>query len=465
MVGFLTEDGQEEWDPWINSLKVNSRRFGSEESAVRRRPIQAVSCFNRLVEIYTVLNDDARDTSTESDTEIFCQNQAQKVDLWRERLPKSYLSLFSAEPSSLSAQHFMPLPHQRYLHLTYLMVLTKLNLYSHPNCQAFDKPERRPPVDFAKLRCMTLKALQDLHDCGTIQTLPPIFEYAAQLAIDSASMSHGFFGSNECPEPISSYLGAMTKLISSLETPWPVLVSVKESLEVIAYQTTTGSSRRSYTSTAAPSFTDLPGRRSTETRVLNRDLSTALATKDLPIPTRYGGRDRPSMNQPLALPPLGPSPTSTSFSTHGGSLHSRFKRQDVQRGYSEPLVEGTEEITSNSGLPLPGDIPQSFDVEMSELAPEVGSAQQMLPTVEAISIPKDPVLESTLGTSIGDDVDAIFRDLAHLDTTDWTNNREQSLRDFGFPGETTFQAFCNDPERLVSNSVFLHPLAPTGGDF
>jgi hypothetical protein len=52
----------------------------------------------------------------------------------------------------------------------------------------------------------------------------------------------------------------------------------------------------------------------------------------------------------------------------------------------------------------------------------------------------------------GDDVDMIFHHLAYLDTTDWTNNRERGLQDFGFADESTFQDFCNDPERMVPSS-------------
>jgi hypothetical protein len=51
----------------------------------------------------------------------------------------------------------------------------------------------------------------------------------------------------------------------------------------------------------------------------------------------------------------------------------------------------------------------------------------------------------------GDDVDVIFHNLAHLDTTDWTNNRERRLQEFGFADENTFRDFCNDPERMVTS--------------
>lgn len=57
-------------------------------------------------------------------------------------------------------------------------------------------------------------------------------------------------------------------------------------------------------------------------------------------------------------------------------------------------------------------------------------------------------------------MDAIFHNLAHLDTTDWTSSREQGLQDFGFADETTFQAFCNDPERLADSRVSSFGLVP-----
>lgn len=54
-------------------------------------------------------------------------------------------------------------------------------------------------------------------------------------------------------------------------------------------------------------------------------------------------------------------------------------------------------------------------------------------------------------------IDAIFEDLAYLDTTEWTNNREAGLKEFGFIDDSTFQAFCHDPDRLVGSQPLIHP--------
>jgi hypothetical protein len=59
-------------------------------------------------------------------------------------------------------------------------------------------------------------------------------------------------------------------------------------------------------------------------------------------------------------------------------------------------------------------------------------------------------------TSAGD-IDAIFKDLAYLDTTEWSTNREAGLKDFGFLDDSTFQAFCHDPDRLGASQPLVHP--------
>lgn len=55
----------------------------------------------------------------------------------------------------------------------------------------------------------------------------------------------------------------------------------------------------------------------------------------------------------------------------------------------------------------------------------------------------------------GDEIDALFHEMAQLDTTEWTSGRNQGLKDFGFD-DLTFEQFCNDPDRLFSTN-FVDP--------
>lgn len=58
----------------------------------------------------------------------------------------------------------------------------------------------------------------------------------------------------------------------------------------------------------------------------------------------------------------------------------------------------------------------------------------------------------------GDEIDALFHEMAQLDTTEWTSGRNQGLKDFGFD-DLTFEQFCDDPDRLYSAS-FVDPQQP-----
>lgn len=57
----------------------------------------------------------------------------------------------------------------------------------------------------------------------------------------------------------------------------------------------------------------------------------------------------------------------------------------------------------------------------------------------------------------GDEIDALFHEMAELDTTQWSLNRSQGLKDFGFQDDSTFEAFCNDPDRLMLSDTYMGP--------
>ena len=52
----------------------------------------------------------------------------------------------------------------------------------------------------------------------------------------------------------------------------------------------------------------------------------------------------------------------------------------------------------------------------------------------------------------GDEIDALFHEMAQLDTTEWTSGRNQGLKDIGFD-DLSFEQFCNDPDRLFSGGL------------
>lgn len=70
-----------------------------------------------------------------------------------------------------------------------------------------------------------------------------------------------------------------------------------------------------------------------------------------------------------------------------------------------------------------------------------------------------------LGTSPsfnGDDIDALFHEMARLDTDQWMIDRSKGLEEFGFKDDSTFEAFCNDPSRLMLSDVYMGPIFNNG---
>ena len=112
--------------------------------------------------------------------------------------------------------------------------------------------------------------------------------------------------------------------------------------------------------------------------------------------------------------------------------------------FSVPVKHASRQANGSSQHSMPNMITEQtqsvdlegYDITMSALS-ETAPAGLAMP------------MDNTSPSLQGDDIDAFFYNLAHLDTTEWTNNRQQGLQDFGFADESTFQAFCNDTTRLV----------------
>ena len=134
----------------------------------------------------------------------------------------------------------------------------------------------------------------------------------------------------------------------------------------------------------------------------------------------------------LSKPPAFPDPFSVSNQNSGRQTEGNFHQR-------MPSM-----ITESVDL-------EGYDITMSALS-ETAPAGLAMP------------MDNTSPSLQGDDIDAFFYNLAHLDTTEWTSNRQQGLQDFGFADESTFQAFCNDTTRLVpttnsSNTGLVSDLA------
>ena len=346
-VGYLEEDGYEEWDPWISSKATSSYRD----------PAFMISCFNRLLDIFMILNDTVCDKRHGLEKATFFQGLADKL--------KEMPSRFPMFPGLQCP------PHQLYLQLFHLSASILVLR------QSFEGGAPSDPL--ARLACETLLLLTKHEQDSTsgLAVIPPALENAVRSACYAAIAAKPSFA--QLPElpSYNAYARRMTDYTLEMSTVWPV-------------------------------FSRL----------------TNLWQKEL----QFGGM----------MEELG----TTGLNKKNDTLDWPNPLTGLQRRYSSStLQEGIRGLREESTLDLEG-----FDVPMSGLdQPMLNSSIEQPSMPAGLSMPVSDPSPSFQG----DDVDVIFHNLAHLDTTDWTNDRQRGLQEFGFTDESTFQDFCNDPERMA----------------
>lgn len=453
LAGLIDEDGLEEWDLWADNSSTTPPNTASGTPA-RRSPTFALSTFNRAIELYGILNDIIRDLSV--DREGFCGQISQRLQLWHEKLPHSY-RIDSDE------QGFNPamLPHQLYLYLGYFTTLIALHFHSHPHRKAFESPDRRSPEIFASLPCKIGSLLNQQAEAGRLAYLPPIYVFSVSLSIESGSVGRNNFGVKNLS--FTEWMQQTFRSLSDLAKTWPVFAPLRQSL---ADEWQMGNESFLLSLADPNSMSNLDSSPFNEPNGLSSNQGGIWIPQQLPEPHSFetslasasvnGRGSRTSVTDSLRTARASQSgPNLPPFSTPPDSKNDGSPLDHMTRSAYNADIWGIQNVGPTSSL-LSSSLhnPQSnqfssstddFDVDMSGL-------EQVHTNVTDIS---------TMPTSLDDinfmtdDVDAIFRDLAHLDTTEWTNNREQGLKDFGFADDSTFRAFCNDPERLVTGNSFF----------
>jgi Fungal specific transcription factor domain len=377
--GHLEEDGLEEWDPWTNSIA------SLPAEGVVRGPAFEISCFNKLCDVYAILNDIICCTSSGIDRRTFCLKQSERLESLFRKLPFPNLGVNMG-----AAQQQSP-PHKTYLVLSYFTTLLALNLFAR------EASHHRLSDAFARDACEILVLLTQHAQSVGLAVLPPFLEYAMRLSFDGAILARSQFGDTIGLPTFAFWVHKMSEHINAIKSLWPVFNSLGETLAEEERR-----ERRSFTLPTTPTI--------------------FRANEMVPTPTSI------------------PAPTDKQTAPHLASgiiLH--------------PTLNFWE-ATSSSAITLAIDqVPAAFDMMMTDMTTPTPSNQSM-PAGLAM-----PVTSQTSPSFHADDVDAIFHDLAHLDTTEWTNDREQGLREFGFADDSTFQAFCNDPDRLVNRTTPFDP--------
>ena len=417
-IGHVDEDGLEEWDPWLNALQ-ETHCVGAGRS-----PAFVLSIFNRLVDVFVILNDVLcyNKDSTLADLNTFWQAKQLPLRLLRDDFPTR-----SAELRCIP-------PHHAYIHLMYISVMVRLMVQS--------KWTPSTAENMAALCCEYLELLSQISNTQGmgLRIIAPILEHSMRIIHESAFVAVGGFGKDGRPSQ-EAFSHQMDRHAVSLIRYWPVFGLLDSATE------------RKYRSAHLRSEHGLQN---------NNSIQSSNARLESIAPTH-----RPQYGN--------------EFSTHGLAIDTTSMNMITPQVVSRPSLpshrQETFQITNQPPFIPPAMPARSLSFMQSStptamtisgdpnldafdiLFPGTPAQQPQQPRTphtvtslpSAITIPMS--IASPISSFHGDDVDAIFYNLAHLDTTDWMHNRQQGLKDFGFSDDSTFLEFCNDPERLITTDV------------
>lgn len=418
-VGLLEEDGLEEWNSWVDVLPPTGVSQGSKNSP-RRGPLLALSCFNRLVELASVLNKISRHMSSGYNMATFAHQLVMEFKQWDECLP---LGCRLIGPESIYPErHSALLPHQSYLGITYVATLLWLYLQLIPGEQGLHRSQR-PATEGAKKLLyrglsMVTQHLENFSICG----LPPLFELSLRTIAEQAFRLRTTADSSDT-FPFSRWAEEFRHKTTGLTSTWPAyssLVSIMErwqqSKDVVG---------------GLPTFPGAVGH------------SPGFPFSGVPM---AGSMQPPGGGHSLV--PNGETDYTTSIlgismPVDGQSLTPKDTVMENADLGMDMLHQPRE---AHTGLPNIHLTPRSRKDSVYPSTSQHQHHQQ----------PQTPD-SATSNMGSASDIDAIFKDLAYLDTTEWATNREAGLKDFGFLDDSTFQAFCHDPDRLGGSQPLVHP--------
>ncbi|KAL4943961.1 hypothetical protein BDV06DRAFT_122900 [Aspergillus oleicola] len=462
-VGLLEEDGLEEWNSWADILPLTGNSQG--KNPPRRGPLRSFSCFNRLVELSSVLNKIARDSISGPNAHIFAQQLVSELKQWDDRLP---LGCRLIGPESIYPErHSALLPHQTYLGLTYVATLLSLYLRIAPQEQGMHRSQRPATEGAKKLLYRALPMISQHLENFSVCSLPPVFEMSLRTIAEQAFVLRNKIESDLFP--FGRWADVLVQRTSELSATWPVYRTLTTTIEQwyraksvsisssqpLSSGTENNTPRETNNhSNHSPFQSSLLSMASTEHQGFNHDTSAPL-----PPLSRRNTIDvvepdfAPSPIMGITMPADGQyMPKDTAIKSSDIFSRSNFRPQLARAPSSAmDMSDPASELDAMLHAPTQAQSHPHPPTPDSSISNQIISGSSA-----AVNEPSLPSDTQAINGEYGG-LDAIFKDLAYLDTTEWATSREAGLKDFGFVDDTTFQEFCHDPDRLAGSQPLVHP--------
>lgn len=205
-VGPINEDGLEEWHPWEDQTEL--RPTQTSRASMQRGPLHALSTFNRLVSLVSILNDLCclKQHSTLSRSQL--ESLKLQLQRWGSTLPKSYRIDFQSHPPKLGSPHIFA------LEMTYWSIMSSVSqqIASDENDQNIpNMPQKSHAMESSK---QTLQLLQAYLETYSLSATAPIFGIIIGYSLPLASSQE------PVPEPELTLRNHISSYSSHLAQVW-----------------------------------------------------------------------------------------------------------------------------------------------------------------------------------------------------------------------------------------------------
>ncbi|KAJ5107380.1 hypothetical protein N7456_004055 [Penicillium angulare] len=421
-VGSINEDGLEEWHPWEDMTGL--RPTQASRASMHRGPLHALSTFNRLVSLVSILND----LCCYKQDPTVSRSQLESLELtlqrWAAALPRSYRVDLQSRPIKLASPHIFG------LEMTYQSIVASLSL----QIAARESDQNIPEVPH-KARAIDssnrlIHCLQVYFETYSLSATTPVFgmllKYCLPRIYTRDHVSDMELGLRNKIHSLSSHLVQL----------WSVSDRPASSLAI----------ERSQGPMATPPISHQPH------LLTNEDPSLGHVLPPTSAPRHPGGSEghAPGSAHPtstpdpfLSTPWLRPTPNTDdgssilptptpSLTTVGGASEISAQPGHLDAGLGSGLRQSTSAPSkSHLGPAMIPDLAPQFPPGTQYHAPYQDPSLGLGPFVDM-----DGYGPSRRQQRIAPDLDALFDELASLDGAEKPDNQPEFMQNLGFVSDS-----------------------------
>ncbi|KAJ5689896.1 hypothetical protein N7462_004288 [Penicillium macrosclerotiorum] len=213
-VGAINEDGLEEWHPWEDQTGL--RPTQSSRASMQRGPLHALSTFNRLVSLVSILNDLCYYKQDPTISRSQFESLELQLHRWASNLPKSYRVDLQSRPVKLASPHIFG------LEMTYQSIATSLSLQiaSRESDQNIpEMPHKAKAIESSKRLLHLLQVYMETYSfSATVPTFGMILRYCLPRSMSRDPVSDLELGLRN---KIQSFSMHLSQLWLTIDRPDP----------------------------------------------------------------------------------------------------------------------------------------------------------------------------------------------------------------------------------------------------